>query len=60
MYQGCSTLSTETPLDQGIESGESGSVSVPIEGAGSITVQHIVGDLAKIEERPMSSLTGHG
>jgi hypothetical protein len=60
VYQGCSTLSTEAPLDQGIESGVSGSVSVLIEGAGSITVQHIVGDLAKIEERPVSSLACHG
>jgi len=35
--QGCSMLSTEAPVGQGTESGESGGVSVLIEGAGSVT-----------------------
>ncbi len=48
--QGCSTLSTEAPLGEGIESGESGSVSVLIEGAGLISAQHIVGEAAQSSE----------
>jgi hypothetical protein len=35
--QGCSMLSTEAPVGQGIESSESGGVSVLTEGAGSVT-----------------------
>jgi hypothetical protein len=34
--QGCSTLSTELPLEESIKSCESGSISVLIEGAGLI------------------------
>ena len=35
--QGCSMLSTEAPVGEGIESSESGGVSVLTEGAGSVT-----------------------
>ena len=37
LAQGCSMLSTEAPVGQGIESSESGGVSVLTEGAGSVT-----------------------
>ena len=37
MIQGCSMLSTEAPVGQGIKSSESGGVSVLTEGAGSVT-----------------------
>jgi len=35
--QGCSMHSTEAPFGQGLESSESGGVSVLTEGAGSVT-----------------------
>jgi hypothetical protein len=35
--QGCSMLSTEAPIGQGVELSESGGVSVLTEGAGSVT-----------------------
>jgi len=35
--QGCSMLSTEAPVGEGIEPSESGGVSVLIEGSGSVT-----------------------
>ena len=35
--QGCSMLSTEAPVGQGIEPSEGGGVSILTEGAGSVT-----------------------
>lgn len=36
-HQGCSMLSTEAPVGQGIEPSEGGGVSILTEGAGSVT-----------------------
>src|ERR1039458_10440134 len=44
--QGCSTLSTDTPLGQSIESGESGRVSVLAERSGLIATQNIIAKTA--------------
>jgi hypothetical protein len=45
-------LSTEAPLGQGIESGESCGVSVLTAGAGLVTAEHIVGEAAHPGEDP--------
>jgi len=45
-------LSTEAPLGQGIESGESCGVSVLTAGAGLVTSEHIVGEAAHPGEDP--------
>jgi hypothetical protein len=46
IWQGCSTLLTDAPLGQRIESGESGSVSVLVECSGLISPQDIVAKTA--------------
>src|SRR5208283_703161 len=50
--QGCSTLSTDAPFVQSIESGESGSVSVLAERSGLIAAQDVVGKAAYPGEDP--------
>ena len=46
-YQGCSTLSTESPLEEGLGSGESGSVSILTECRGLIATQYVLGEGAQ-------------
>ena len=46
ILQGCSTLSTDAPVGERIDSGESGGVSVLAEGSGLISTQYVVGEAA--------------
>src|SRR5208337_4680655 len=45
--QGCSTLSTVAPLEQGIEAAQSGGVSVLAEGADLVAAQNVVAEAAQ-------------
>src|SRR5208283_4395598 len=45
--QGCSTLSTVAPLEQGIEATQSGGVSVLAEGADLVGAQNVVAEAAQ-------------
>src|SRR5271165_2814397 len=47
MSQGCSTLSTVAPLEQGIEAAQSGGVSVLAEGADLVAAQNVVAKAAQ-------------
>jgi len=42
--QGCSTLSTEFPLEESIGTSESGSISILTECRGLIATQYVVGE----------------
>jgi hypothetical protein len=46
MMQGCSTLSTIVPLEQGIEATQRGGVSVLAEGADLVAAQDVVAEAA--------------
>src|SRR5271165_6302991 len=47
LTQGCSTLSTVAPLEQGIEAAQSGGVSVLAEGADLVAAQNVVAKAAQ-------------
>src|SRR5271166_4282099 len=47
LQQGCSTLSTVAPLEQGIEATQSGGVSVLAEGADLVAAQNVVAEAAQ-------------
>src|SRR5271166_1508395 len=47
IIQGCSTLSTVAPLEQGIEAAQSGGVSVLAEGADLVAAQNVVAEAAQ-------------